>query len=93
MPTAPALKDQKKPSGPVDAQEWVVTVDRQRCIGAATCAVLAPLTFQLDAEGKAVILASIDDDTRQKILAGAQSCPVDAITIRDKSGKKIYPTV
>ncbi|OGY46609.1 MAG: hypothetical protein A2927_03125 [Candidatus Komeilibacteria bacterium RIFCSPLOWO2_01_FULL_45_10] len=74
------------------SQEWVITVDRQRCIGAATCAVLAPLTFHLDAEGKVVILASVDNDTRQQILTGAKSCPVDAISIYDKNGKKIYPT-
>ena len=42
-------------------------------------------------EAKAVIPQTIDEDELETILAGAKSCPVDAIIIRDQNGKKIYP--
>ena len=86
------LKNAAKPSGPVKLKNgWTVEVDRELCIGAATCAALAPLSYALDEEAKAVIPQTIDEDELETILAGAKSCPVDAIVIRDQNGKKIYP--
>lgn len=70
-----------------------VKVDRTLCIGAASCVAVAPKTFELDSEGKAVTLKKdgtktsdyvnyIDiDDTETNILNSAKSCPVDAIII------------
>jgi len=88
----PNLQDKKKPSGPVKLKNgWIIEVDRQACIGAATCVAIAPDSYDLDDEAKAVIIEGIKRDTEQKILAGAKSCPVDAIVIKDKTGKRIYP--
>lgn len=72
-----------------------VKVDRDLCIGAASCVAVAPNTFELDAEGKAVIKkkdGSIEptsdfvsyadiNDTEDNILNSAKSCPVNAIII------------
>ena len=86
------LKDPQRPSGPVKLKNgWTIEVDRELCIGAATCVALAPNSYALDAEAKAIIPQSIDEDDLEAILAGAKSCPVDAIIIRDETGKKIYP--
>ena len=67
-----------------------IEVDRDLCIGAGTCEVLASKTFALDNEGKVVILEG-GDDSDQDIIDAAQSCPVFAIKIYDKDGKLIYP--
>ncbi len=73
--------------------KYIIEYDRNKCIGAASCAAIAPLTFFMDDENKARILSesdSFDDD--EVILAGAQSCPVFAIKIIEKAtGKIIFP--
>ncbi len=66
-----------------------ILIYRHKCIGAATCVVYAPSTFDLDTENIAVVKEG-DWDRLEKIIAAAQSCPVVAIEVFDK-GKKIYP--
>jgi len=67
-----------------------IEIDRERCIGAGDCVIEAPAVFELDSFGKAVLLdpASADKD---RVLAAAESCPVDAIKVFDDDGKQIYP--
>ena len=67
-----------------------IEVDRDLCIGAATCVVLAPKTYDLDSENKA-ILKNPPGDCDQEIIDGAKSCPVLAVKIFDKKGKQIVP--
>ncbi len=85
------LLDPNCPSGPVKIGKLKVWVDRDLCIGAATCVAVAPKTFLLDSEAKAVILETAVEDTKENILEAAQACPVAAIFIEDENGKKIYP--
>jgi len=85
------LKDPKNPSGPVTVKGMSVKVDRDLCIGAATCIAVAVKTFNLDTEAKAVILDSADEETRDAIIEAAKSCPTAAIIIHDENGKQIYP--
>ncbi|MDO8657317.1 MAG: ferredoxin, partial [Candidatus Levybacteria bacterium] len=74
---------------------YKVKVDRDLCIGAGSCVAVAPKVFELDGDGKAIILkkdgtknetsnfsdyAEIDD-TEENILNAAKSCPVNAIII------------
>jgi ferredoxin len=76
----------------VDAQkkdDLEIRVIRNKCIGAATCVVYAPSTFDLDGENIAIIKKG-EWDRLEKIVAAAQSCPVVAIEVFQK-GKKIYP--
>ncbi len=82
---------------------YKVKVDKVMCIGAASCVAVAPKTFELDSEGKAVIKkkdgsASSDyvnlsdiDDQQINIENAAKSCPVNAIVIveTDDIGKEI----
>lgn len=85
------LKDPLNPSGPVVSNNWTVHVDRDLCIGAATCVAIAPLTFVLDGEAKAIILQTIDTDTQDTILDAARSCPTAAIIIKNEQGEIIFP--
>jgi len=67
-----------------------IRIDRNLCIGAGTCSVIAPEVFELDSELKAVVKdpnAAPDD----KIIDAAKSCPVMAIFLEDDEGKQIYP--
>jgi ferredoxin len=85
------LKDPNNPSGPVKVRKLKVWVDRNLCIGAATCVAVAPQTFLLDEEAKAVILETTDADLDQTIIDGAKACPVAAIIIEDENGNRIFP--
>lgn len=67
-----------------------IVVDRDLCIGAASCVATSPQTYKLDDENKAVV---IDPNTAgdDELMMAAQSCPTKAILLFDKEGKQIYP--
>jgi len=79
------------PSGPRKVGKYTIIVDRDLCIGAASCVAVAPKTFALDNEAKAIILDTATEDSFETILDAAKSCPVAAIFIKDESGKQIFP--
>lgn len=67
-----------------------VFIDRDLCIGAASCIAVAPDVFELDSENKAIVkdMRGADDET---LLLAAQSCPTRAIIVYDEEGNQIYP--
>jgi ferredoxin len=68
-----------------------IVVDRAKCIGAANCVGIAPGTFKLDGEKKAIVLdaGAHDEGT---IFEAAEVCPVEAILLYDeKTGEKVFP--
>lgn len=67
-----------------------VEVKRELCIGAATCVTVAPKTFEMDSEMKAIVKAELGDDA-DTILEGARVCPTLAIYIYDDNDKQIFP--
>jgi len=86
------LKDPNNPSGPVKVKKkYKVWVDRNICIGAATCVAVSPKSFQMDNEAKAVILKTIDEEELENIIEAAKACPVAAIFIEDENGNRIFP--
>ena len=81
-------------------------IDRNLCIGAASCIAVAPTGFELDADNKAVLRrraapptsaatdrADLEDATidDEILLLAAKSCPTQAIIVYDEEGKQIYP--
>lgn len=75
----------------VQIGKYKVTVARDLCISATTCVAVAPGTFSMDAEGKAVINAA-STDAEATVLMAAQSCPTRAITIVDaETGTQVWP--
>lgn len=81
-------------------------IDRNLCIGAASCIAVAPSAFELDPENKAVLRrktapptseaterGDLEDDMidDEMLLLAAKSCPTQAIIVYDKEGKQIYP--
>jgi len=65
-----------------------IVVDRDLCIGAASCIAVTPQTFELNGDNKAVVIDAnaVDDET---LKMAAQSCPTKAILLFDKEGKQI----
>lgn len=67
-----------------------VVVDRDVCISAADCVAIAPDTFELDAEGKAIV-KNIDVKDLALILEAAKACPVACIYLYDDAGNQLWP--
>jgi ferredoxin len=67
-----------------------IVVDRDACIGAAPCVVVAPGVFKMDEENKAIVIDQNAADS-ETILAAAHACPVQAIYLYDENGKQIFP--
>ena len=67
-----------------------IVVDRDLCIGAASCVAIAPGVFALDEENKAYVVNPEGADN-ETILLAAQSCPTRAIILLDKDGNQIWP--
>ncbi len=67
-----------------------IVIDRDLCIGAASCIAVSGATYELDNENKVIIIGAdaVDDDT---LIMSAESCPTKAILLFDKSGNKIFP--
>lgn len=85
------VKDPQNPSGPATVKNWKVRVDRDLCIGAATCVAIAAKSFALDKDAKAIILKTIDDEDQATVLDAARGCPVAAIIIEDENGNRVFP--
>ncbi len=69
------------------------TVNRDLCIGAASCVALAPLAFQLDSEGKAIVQETVGQVSDEQLLDAAKSCPTNAIIVTDDAGKQVWPEI
>lgn len=74
-----------------DKKGMKIVVDRELCIGAAPCVAIAGAVFQLDDEGKAIVIDPNGAD-EETIKLAAEACPVRAILLyEEKTGKQIYP--
>jgi len=67
-----------------------IEIDRDLCIGAESCVIVAPDVFEMDDTQIAILKdpKGADDDT---ILQSAQACPVAAIILYDEEGNQMYP--
>lgn len=67
-----------------------IIIDRDLCIGAASCIAVSAETYELDGENKVVVTSAdaVDDDV---LIMSAESCPTKAILLFDKSGRQIFP--
>ena len=71
-------------------QQWRVTVDRKTCIGSGVCIGTAAAHFSLVDERSQPAAELIDPD--QAVVDAAESCPVEAILVRDAAtGEVLAP--
>ena len=83
-----------------------VLVNKDLCIGAASCVAVMPEVFELDNENKAVILQKngvknygpakadafdVSNVNQETLLMAAQSCPTKAIFLYGEDDSQIYP--
>ncbi len=72
-------------------KKYHVKIDRNLCIGAASCVALAMKTFELDSENKAIVLDEGGDEA-ETIKLAAESCPTKAIILENsETGAQEYP--
>jgi ferredoxin len=67
-----------------------IVIDRDLCIGAASCIAVSGTTYELDNENK-VVVTSADATDDATLIMSAESCPTKAILLFDKSGKQVFP--
>jgi ferredoxin len=68
-----------------------IVVDRQGCIGARSCALIAEKVFIMDDENLAYVGDDLNDTDDETIKMAAQSCPVLAVHLYNKKGEKVFP--
>ncbi|KAB1945564.1 ferredoxin [Micromonospora sp. ALFpr18c] len=66
---------------------WRIGVDSRRCIGTSICAGTAPEHFRL-VDGLSAPLADVVAPA-EVIIDAADSCPVEAITVRDAADDRL----
>ena len=69
-----------------DVEERVVAgltvrIDRLLCVGFGDCIDVAPDGLVFDDQGIVTFTAAADAMRREQLIAAAQICPVDAITV------------
>jgi ferredoxin len=70
---------------------WQVEVDRGVCIGSGMCVTTAAEGFRLDSARQSHPV-SPEADANEDVLAAAEGCPVEAITITLLgSGEPVFP--
>ena len=67
----------------------LINISRELCIGAAPCVAIAGNVFQLDDEGKAILVGPNEDDQTTRLAA--EACPVRAIFLYENDKTQIYP--
>ena len=66
-----------------------IEVDRDLCIGSGDCVDSAPKVFELDDDGKAIVLDP-DGAATDDVVDAARNCPVTAIFVIGVEGD-LYP--
>ncbi len=63
-----------------------ITVNREACSGSGICIAYAPATFCHDYDTKAIVIDPCGDSL-EALLAAAEGCPTEAITLINQEGE------
>ncbi|WP_433269725.1 ferredoxin [Actinosynnema sp. CS-041913] len=69
--------------------KWSLEVDRGTCIGTGVCIGMAPDHFRLEGGTSTPVNESVDPD--DVVVDAAESCPMEAILLRDSDGSVLAP--
>jgi ferredoxin len=74
-----------------ETSEWVVSVDKELCIGSGGCVLRAPEAFELDATRQSCPRTETVPAS-EAVLEAAENCPVEAIGIVEAgTGVAVFP--
>jgi ferredoxin len=74
----------------VSAGRWNLEIDHSRCVGSGMCAGVAPAYFTIETEKSRPVSTTVEAD--DAVMAAAECCPMEAITVTDvDSGKCLFP--
>jgi ferredoxin len=74
----------------MSADKWTIEVDHGKCMGTGLCAGSRPDRFRIDDHGQSsAVLEQVEPD--DELIDVADSCPTEAISIRDGSGALLAP--
>ena len=59
-----------------------IVIDRAKCAGHAICTILAPEVFDMDDEGKAILLPTANQASAAEIRDAVDACPALAIKLK-----------
>ena len=73
-----------------DSNIGKITIDQDSCIGCGACASVSDSTYELNDDGKSIVTDpnATDDET---LIASAESCATQAISLFDEQGNQIFP--
>ena len=58
-----------------------IKIDKEKCIGCGTCAVIAPDHFEIGEDGKAQAKKEAEENEMEAIKSAVDGCPVQAISL------------
>jgi len=71
--------------------KYKIEINRDACVGDKFCCEEAPDTFDLDAEGKAVV-TDAQGDPPEDVYSAAQGCRLAGIILYDaETGERVWP--
>jgi ferredoxin len=70
---------------------WIVRIDRHLCVGFGDCIDIAPELFELDDDGVARFPPAPPHPPDALLRAACSSCPVDALSLLDATGRQVVP--
>ena len=68
----------------------LVRIDRTLCVGFGDCVTAAAEAFRLADDG-VVVFVEPERVEQPRLLEACDACPVDALTVWDRSGRQIVP--
>lgn len=66
-----------------------IVIDKDACIGAATCVALASKAFILNDDNVVELMDTAMEHTDEELIIAAKSCPTQAIKLLDASGNEV----
>jgi ferredoxin len=82
---------EEKPQKISDKEIKRIEIDRDLCIGAESCVVVAPDAYEMDEENIAILKDGALQVDRDTLFESAQACPVAAIILYDDEDNQLYP--
>lgn len=62
---------------------WAVAADRERCIGSGACAFAVPDVFDVDGEGRVVVVGPVEIGD-ERVREAVTNCPTNALRLIDE---------